>query len=94
MFVMKSVNSLRNINSIEFQEYMLRYVLGLLSCSCQIIFLPGYSKLTAKMLDIRYEQAIVGNYTGYNNFPGHDGMPEYVIKIFSDVHEIISSIRW
>jgi len=43
------------------------------------------------MLDIRYEQAIVGNYTGYNNFPGHDGMPEYLKKVFSDVHEIVSS---
>jgi len=92
---MKPVNSLRNIDSIEFQvSICIRYVLGLLSCSCQIISLPDYSKLAANMLDIRYEQAIVGNYTGYNNFPGHDGMPEYLKKVFSDVHEIVSSIRW
>lgn len=45
------------------------------------------------MLDISYEQAVVGNYTSHNDFPGYDGMPEYLKKIFSDVDEVVSSIR-
>jgi len=61
--------------------------------SSQVVSLPDHSEHAANMLDVSHKHTIVGDYSGHNDFPSDDGMPEDFKEIFSIVHEIISRIR-
>lgn len=54
---------------------------------------PDYRENAADVLDVGHEHAVVGDYPAHRDFPGHDCVPEDVVKVFSIVDEVVRRIR-